>query len=144
MQRPPIVLGTADVESDADPDVVVIVPARIPGPIVAVCSRVRRRGAEVVGVGVVHERLADGHSLGNLRQRTFGLARDLVLVKDTIVPMIPPAEFAVAERILRECDIHGSVSDLFHGPNHIMVFPIAYLEVATAPNEVVCKRVERE
>ncbi len=121
-----------------------IVPAVVAGPIVAVRPRVCRWRAEVIGVGVEHKRTADSHSLGNLRQRTFGVARDLVLVEDAVVPVIPPAELTIAERILRERDIHGPVSDLVHGPNGVVVLPIAYLEVATAPNEVVGKRVERE
>ncbi len=143
IRRPPIEPG-AEVESDSDPDAVVIAPAVITGPIVAVRPRVCRRRAEVIGVGVVHKRTADSHSLGNLCQRTFGLARDLVLVEDAVVPVIPPAEVTVAERILRERDIYGPVSNLFHGPNGVVVLPIAYLEVATAANEVVRKGVERE
>jgi hypothetical protein len=139
MQRPP---GVTEVESDADADVVVVVTSG--GPVAVVRSGVRRRGVEIVGIGVVDERRPDGHPLGDLCQHHLGLAENLKVLEGPIVPVVAAAEFTVAERVLGVGDVHGAEPCRLRRDDGVAVVPIPDLVVPTTSNEIVCGRVERK
>jgi hypothetical protein len=111
-------------------------------PVVATVAPGRHVVVDVVIGDVVIEAAAHRHALDDFRQLLLGVAVDLNVPENAVVPVVVADELIVPKRIGGIRRVDRAEARGFHDPHGFPIPAAANLEVAAAADEVVLERIQ--